>query len=58
MLALSHSSDAVTFNNRISGANALIGISAEANSQCTLLGNDLQQLQPLVVRGSGGATRG
>lgn len=40
---------AVISNNRISGENALIGISAEADSHCTMLGNNLQQLQPLFV---------
>lgn len=36
-------------SNRIAGGNTLIGISAEGDSHCVLLGNDLQQLQPLFV---------
>jgi hypothetical protein len=39
--------DAVISNNRISGGNALLGIAAEGSSQCMLLGNNLQQLEPL-----------
>lgn len=41
--------DAVISNNRISGANAIFGISAEADTQCMLQGNNLQQLQPLFI---------
>lgn len=40
---------AIISNNRISGENALLGILVEANIQCMLKGNNLQELQPLGV---------
>ncbi len=44
-----YSLGAVISNNRISGENAIMGMAVEADSQCMIKGNNLQQLQPLWV---------